>query len=75
MPPDRLVYMANQIGRFFESQGSADAAAAAIADHLAKFWAPPMRAALLAYAAADGAGLDPTVRSAVAALAAETAPI
>ena len=74
MPPDRLVYMANQIGRFFDSQGGVDAAAAAIADHLAKFWDPRMRAALLAYAAAGGEGLDPPVRSAMGLLAAETAP-
>ena len=36
MSPDKLVYMANQIGKFFISQGH-DNAAAGIADHLTKF--------------------------------------
>ena len=40
--PDRLVYMANQIGKFFESQGH-EKAVPAIADHIKKFWDPRMR--------------------------------
>ena len=39
MSPDKLVYMANQIGKFFMSQG-ADKAEAGIAEHLQKFWTP-----------------------------------
>ena len=42
--PDRLVYMANQIGKFFASQGR-DKAVPGIADHIRKFWDPRMRAA------------------------------
>ncbi len=45
MSPDKLVYMANQIGKFFVSQGP-DKAAAGIAEHIAKFWDPRMRAAI-----------------------------
>jgi formate dehydrogenase subunit delta len=65
--PDKLVYMANQIGKFFAHQGDAKAVAS-IADHLAKFWDPRMRAAIQAHLAAGGAGLDPLVRRAVEAL-------
>jgi formate dehydrogenase subunit delta len=64
MSPDRLVYMANQIGKFFAHQGE-EKAVAAIADHLAKFWDPRMRAAILEHLAAGGAGLDPLVLRAV----------
>jgi formate dehydrogenase subunit delta len=65
--PDKLVYMANQIGKFFAHQGDAKAVAS-IADHLAKFWDPRMRAAIQAHLAAGGAGLDPLVRRAVETL-------
>jgi hypothetical protein len=44
MSPDKLVYMANQIGRFFTGQGE-DKAVPLIADHLVKFWDPRMRKA------------------------------
>jgi formate dehydrogenase subunit delta len=61
---DKLVYMANQIGRFFASQGP-EKAATAVADHLKKFWDPRMRTAIIAHFEAGGAGLDPLVREAV----------
>lgn len=48
---DKLVTMANQIGRFFTPQRGADPVAA-IADHLEKFWDPRMRAAIVAHLAA-----------------------
>ena len=48
MSPDRLVYMANQIGKFFQSQGH-DKAVPGIADHIKKFWDPRMRKAILAH--------------------------
>ncbi len=65
--PDKLVYMANQIGKFFVSQGEA-AAVEGIAMHLKKFWEPRMRAAILAHLDAGGAGLDPPVRAAIETL-------
>ena len=67
MSPDKLVYMANQIGKFFASQGE-EKAAPLIADHLAKFWDPRMRKAIVAHLADGGSGLDPAVRKAVANL-------
>lgn len=67
MSPDKLVMMANQIGKFFVPQTNMDAVAA-IADHLKKFWDPRMRRAIVAHLEAGGAGLDPPVREAVARL-------
>jgi formate dehydrogenase subunit delta len=64
---DKLVMMANQIGRFFVPQGGADPVAG-ITDHLQKFWEPRMRKAIAAHLAAGGAGLDPAVREAVGRL-------
>lgn len=64
---DKLVMMANQIGRFFTPQRDGDPVAA-IADHLEKFWDPRMRAAIVAHLAAGGAGLDGPVRAAVGRL-------
>jgi formate dehydrogenase subunit delta len=65
--PDKLVYMANQIGTFFASQ-SPDKASAGIAEHIAKFWDPRMRATIIAHLNAGGAGLDPAVREAIGTL-------
>ena len=64
MSPDKLIYMANQIGKFFVSQGPGKAPAA-IAEHMTKFWEPRMRAAIIAHLEAGGTGLDPLVREAV----------
>ena len=55
MSPDKLVYMANQIGKFFASHGP-DKAVAGISEHIAKFWDPRMRAAIFAHLEARGAG-------------------
>ena len=65
--PDKLVYMANQIGKFFRGQGRAKAVPG-IAEHVKKFWDPRMRAAILAHLDRGGAGLDPEVRDAIATL-------
>ena len=60
--PDRLIYMANQIARFFHAQKEgADGAAA----HLRSFWDPQMRAELIAWRRAGGDGLDPLAAEAV----------
>ena len=67
MSPDKLVYMANQIGKFFAGQGE-DKAAPLIADHLVNFWDPRMRKAIVARLATGSAGLDPAVRKAIASL-------
>ena len=65
--PDRLVYMANQIGKFFESQGHGKAVPG-IAEHIKKFWDPRMLKAIFAHLDAGGAGLTPDVREAIASL-------
>ena len=67
MSPEKLVLMANQIGKFFASQPHGDALAA-IADHLRIFWDPRMRATILAHLDKGGAGLDPLVLMAVQSL-------
>ena len=67
MSPDRLIYMANQIGKFFQSQGH-DKAVPGIAEHIKKFWDPRMRKAIFAHLDAGGSGLDPNVRDALETL-------
>ncbi|HWX56986.1 formate dehydrogenase subunit delta [Bradyrhizobium sp.] len=67
MSADRLIYMANQIGKFFQSQGH-DQAVAGVAEHIRKFWDPRMRRGIFAHLDAGGAGLDPNVREALEAL-------
>jgi formate dehydrogenase subunit delta len=62
--PDKLVRMANQIGRFFIAQPG-ETATQDIAGHLRKFWDPQMRSAIIAHLDMGGAGLDPLVRDAV----------
>ena len=61
---NKLVYMANQIGKFFASQGT-EQAVTGTAEHIKKFWDPRMRAAIFAHLAQGGAGLDPNVRAAL----------
>ncbi|WP_421725318.1 formate dehydrogenase subunit delta [Bauldia sp.] len=63
----KLVYMANQIGRFFVTADRATAVEG-IADHLRRFWDPQMRAEIIAYVDQGGDDLDPPVREAVEAL-------
>jgi formate dehydrogenase subunit delta len=64
MSPDKLAYMANQIGRFFAHQPR-DAAVASIEAHLRRFWDPRMRAAILVRPDGETVCLDPLVREAV----------
>lgn len=67
MSPDRLIYMANQIGTFFRSQ-SHDKAVPGIADHIKKFWDPRMKRAIFAHLDAGGVGLEPNVLEALTSL-------
>ena len=64
---NRLVYMANQIGKFFESQGH-DQEVSGVAEHIRKFWDPRMRKQIFAHLESGGAGLDPNVREAIESL-------
>ena len=67
MSPDRLIYMANEIGKFFNSQGHGKAVPG-IAEHIKKFWDPRMKSAILAHLDKGGEGLEPSVRDAIATL-------
>jgi len=69
MSPDKLVYMANQIGTFFKSQGP-ERAPASIAEHISKFWDPRMRRAILDHIAQHetATGLEPSVLEAIKSL-------
>jgi formate dehydrogenase subunit delta len=60
----KLVYMANQIATFFNSQ-SDDHAIGEIANHIIKFWDPRMRAKITAYVGHGGGGLLPRAQAAV----------
>lgn len=42
MSPEKLAYMANQIGKFFENRDEQEAVSG-IAEHISKFWEPRMR--------------------------------
>ena len=64
MSPDRLVYMANQIGKFVEVQRT-DEVVPGIANHIKKLWDHRMRQAIFAYLDAGGDGLDPPVKEAI----------
>ncbi|GLR67956.1 NAD-dependent formate dehydrogenase [Acidocella aquatica] len=57
MSPDKLVYMANQIGKFFAHK-SDEEAIAGIAEHLKSFWEKRMLAEIYGYLDAGGKGLD-----------------
>jgi formate dehydrogenase subunit delta len=63
---DKLIHMANRIGRFFEAMPDAAEARAAVAMHLQRYWAPSMRLELLAAMdAGHAAALTPLVRDAL----------
>ncbi|HEY3639326.1 MAG TPA: formate dehydrogenase subunit delta [Rhizomicrobium sp.] len=61
---EKLAYMANQMAKFFVTQGE-DRAPASIADHIEKYWNPDMRADFLAAAAKDSSNLLPAVKAAL----------
>jgi formate dehydrogenase subunit delta len=67
MSPDKLVYMANQIGKAFAHEGEAQAVQS-IAVHIKKFWEPRMLRQIFAHLDAGGAGLDPRPRQAIESL-------
>jgi formate dehydrogenase subunit delta len=55
---ERLVTMANDIGAFFASEPDPAEGARGVANHLQRFWAPTMRAALLEHWRRGGLGLS-----------------
>ena len=60
MSHDKLIYMANQIAKFFESQAEGSRRSG-IANHINDFWEPRMRAHFFEVVDAGGEGLDPIV--------------
>lgn len=64
MSPEKLVYMANQIGRFFAHRPEEQAVLDTM-NHLLKYWDPRMRKAILEYTQTSGDGLQPIVLKAV----------
>ena len=67
-PAKKLVYMANQIGKFFAPQEH-DKAVSGIANHLTRFWDPSMRKKIIHHLGGGGEGLDPLPKEAVRMLA------
>ena len=63
-PSETLIRMANDIGKFFAVQGE-ERAVNGICDHLKKFWEPRMKAGIFKHLEAGGAGLDPSVLTAL----------
>ncbi|HEY0700309.1 MAG TPA: formate dehydrogenase subunit delta [Micromonospora sp.] len=61
------VRLANDISRQFQHRPREEAVAA-VADHIRKFWAPRMRAALLVHIQQGADGLDPLAVAAAARL-------
>ncbi len=68
--PDKLVYMANQIGAFFAHLPD-EAAIAAIARHIESFWEKRMLTQIFAHLETGGAGLHPRPAAALQTLAAK----
>jgi formate dehydrogenase subunit delta len=65
--PEKLIYMANQIGKFFVTQPG-NGAVDGISTHIKKFWDPRMRKEIVAYLDHGGEGLDPPVKQAIETL-------
>ena len=61
---DKLVKMANQIGKFFVGQKHPEGVAS-MTEHLKKFWDPKMRNTIIEHVEHGGAGLDPIAMEAV----------
>ena len=68
MSVERLVQMANDIGRFFAAEPQRADAIAGIANHISRFWDPRMRRQIQEHLRSGGAGLDDLPREAVASL-------
>ena len=63
---DLLITMANQIGAFFKSYPDHEKAKEDIANHLTKFWVPPMRNQIKAHVEKEaGKGLELIVIDAI----------
>jgi hypothetical protein len=66
-PHEKLIRMANQISKFFESKPHAEGVAG-IASHINDFWEPRMRRQLFEMIDAGGVGFRPLLREAAASI-------
>jgi formate dehydrogenase subunit delta len=66
---ERLIAMANDIGRYFAAEPDQAAGVAGIADHLKRFWEPGMRHQIVAHLDSGGEGLEPLAKMGVERLA------
>jgi formate dehydrogenase subunit delta len=64
----RLVDMTNQIALNMNANGSAEMVADQVAQHLEKFWAPPMKALIIEQPVEADIGLTPLAQMAVQSL-------
>lgn len=67
MSPEKLVYMANQIGKFFAHRCEEDAVRG-ISEHIESFWEKRMLSEMCAYLDAGGGGLDALPKRALQSL-------
>lgn len=75
MTGDKLIKMANQIGRFFAAMPDQQQAVEDVAGHLRRMWEPRMRRALFAYVDHHGTDeLCSLLREVVATRRAELEP-
>jgi formate dehydrogenase subunit delta len=75
MDVHHLVQMANDIGRFFESEKDKAKGKKGVADHIRSFWEPRMRREILAYLDNEqGAGLSDIVLDALRSYRQELTP-
>ena len=65
MDKQHLVQMSNRIAQFFQAMPDVAEAEEGVVNHLAKFWPPAMRQALLQHVAEGGEGLLPLVQQAL----------
>lgn len=71
MDVNKLVRMTNQIAANFDTGADKDKAAAAVADHLRRFWTPAMKREIVEFHKQGRAGLSDVADAAIARLAAE----
>lgn len=60
MSPEKLIYQANQIARFFRSKPHAEGVAG-VAEHINKFWEPRIRRQFFELVDGGGKGFDELV--------------
>lgn len=62
---ERLVQMVNDIANYFAAEPDPATGADGVAQHLKRFWAPPMRRQIRAHLDAGGEGLSPLAAAGV----------